>query len=115
MKCRAFQQGQCKRYFQNIIRRLNHISRLRLLKKYLTKLRDKRDIAKPSKSDLNEFVEIIARLKSYYEEILEIKPSLVEYERKKRWEKRKSRLWQILIPIIATVIGILIGMFLSVS
>jgi len=81
----------------------------------ISKLRDKRDIAKPSKSNLNEFVEIFGRLKSYYEEILEIKPSLVEYENKIRNEKRKSRLWQILIPIIATVIGIIIGMFLSVS
>jgi len=83
--------------------------------KEISKLRDIRDIAKPSKSNLNEFVEIFGRLKSYYEEILEIKPSLVEYEKKERQEKRKSRLWQILIPFIATVIGILIGIFLSVS
>lgn len=84
--------------------------------KAISKLRNEKDIGNPNKiDDLNIYTVVVERLKSYHEEILKVKPSLVEYEKKEQQEKRKSLLWQILIPIIATVIGILIGMFLSVS
>lgn len=82
--------------------------------KELSKLRDAKDIGEPNKDDLNKYTEIAEKMASYHEEILKIKPSLLEYENKTRDEKRKSKLWQIIIPVIATVIGIIIGKFLSV-
>lgn len=81
----------------------------------ISKLRSEKDIGKRNENDLNKYIEIVERFKSYYGEILKIKPSLIEYEKKIRDEKRKSRLLQILIPLITAVIGAVIGWFLSIS
>jgi hypothetical protein len=71
----------------------------------VSKLRSEKDIGKNSQNDLDKYTEIVERFKSYYEEILRIKPSLIEYEDK----KRKAILLRILILIIVTVIGALIA------
>ena len=52
--------------------------------------------------------EIIERLKSHLNKILEIKPSLIEYEDRKKKEVRKSKFFEILIYIaIAIVSGVM--------
>jgi hypothetical protein len=70
--------------------------------------------------DLNKYTEIVERFKSYYGEIIKIKPSLIEYEDEKRKklvkdedEKRKNRLLQIIIPSITAIIGAVIGWILT--
>jgi hypothetical protein len=81
----------------------------------ISNLRSEKDIGKRNENDLNKYIEIVERFKSYYREIIKIKPSLIEYEKKTRDKKRKSRLWQIFIPIITAIIGALIGWILSIS
>ena len=75
----------------------------------ISKLRIEKDIGKRNKNDLNKYTEIVERFKSYYGEIIKIKPSLIEYE----GEKRKKRLWQILFPIITAIIGAVICWILT--
>ena len=86
----------------------------------ISKLRIEKDIGKRNENDLNEYTEIVERFKSYYGEIIKIKPSLVEYEDEKRNklvkhedEKRKNRLLQIIIPSITAIIGAVIGWILT--
>jgi hypothetical protein len=81
----------------------------------ISNLRSEKDIGKRNENDLNKYIEIVERFKSYYREIIKIKPSLIEYEKKTRDKKKKSRLWQIFIPIITAIIGALIGWILSIS
>ena len=88
----------------------------------ISKLRIEKDIGKRNENDLNEYTEIVERFKSYYGEIIKIKPSLVEYEDEKRNklvkhedEKRKNRLLQIIIPSITAIVGAVIGWMLSIS
>ena len=71
----------------------------------VSKLRSEKDIGKNSQNDLDKYTEIVGRFKSYYNEILRIKPSLIEYENK----KRKAIMLRITILIIVTVIGALIA------
>lgn len=71
----------------------------------ISKLRSEKDIGKRNENDLNKYIEIVERFKSYYDEILRIKPSLIEYEDK----KRKAIMLRITILIIVTVIGALIA------
>jgi hypothetical protein len=75
----------------------------------ISKLRIEKDLGKRNKNDLNKYTEIVGRFKSYYGEIIKIKPSLIEYE----GEKRKKRLWQILFPIITAIIGAVICWILT--
>jgi len=82
----------------------------------ISKLRIEKDIGKRNENDLNKYTEIVERFKAYYGEIIKIKPSLIEYEDEKRKkvakdedEKRKNRLWQILIPVITAIVGAVIG------
>lgn len=86
----------------------------------ISKLRIEKDIGKRNKNDLNKYTEIVERFKSYYGEIIKIKPSLIEYEDEKRKklvkdedEKRKNRLLQIIIPSITAIIGAVIGWILT--
>ena len=88
----------------------------------ISKLRIEKDIGKRNENDLNKYTEIVERFKSYYGEIIKIKPSLIEYEDEKRKkqakdedEKRKNRLLQIIIPSITAIIGAVIGWMLSIS
>lgn len=88
----------------------------------ISKLRIEKDIGKRNENDLNKYTEIVERFKSYYGEIIKIKPSLIEYEDEKRKklvkdedEKRKNRLLQIIIPSITAIIGAVIGWILSIS
>ena len=71
----------------------------------VSKLRSEKDIGKNSQNDLDKYTEIVERFKSYYEEILRNKPSLIEYENK----KRKAMMLRIMILIIVAVIGALIA------
>jgi len=77
--------------------------------KEISELRIEKDIGKRNENDLNKYTEIVERFKTYYDEIVKIKPSLIEYED----EKRKNRLLQIPIPLITAVIGAVIGWFLT--
>lgn len=86
----------------------------------ISKLRIEKDIGKRNKNDLNKYTEIVERFKSYYGEIIKIKPGLIEYEDEKRKkpakdedEKRKNRLLQIIIPSITAIIGAVIGWILT--
>lgn len=86
----------------------------------ISKLRIEKDIGKRNENDLNKYTEIVERFKSYYGEIIKIKPSLIEYEDEKRKklvkdedEKRKNRLLQIIIPSITAIIGAVIGWILT--
>jgi hypothetical protein len=70
----------------------------------ISKLRSEKVIGKRNyKNDLNKYTEIVERFKSYHEEILQIKPRLVEYENETR--HGRSKLWQIIIGILSTIIG----------
>ena len=77
----------------------------------ISNLRSEKDIGKRNESDLNRYIDIVERFKTYYGGIIKIKPSLIEYED----EKRKNRLLQILIPIITAIIGAVIGWILTIS
>ena len=79
----------------------------------ISKLRIEKDIGKRNENDLNKYTEIVERFKSYYGEIIKINPNLIEYEKKTRDKNKKSRLWQLLIPIITAIIGAVIGWMLS--
>jgi hypothetical protein len=68
-----------------------------------------------NENDLNKYIDIVKRFKSYYRDIIKIKPILIEYEKKIRDKRIKSRLWQIIIPIITAIIGAVIGWVLSIS
>ena len=81
--------------------------------KETAKLRDEKDIAKENNKDFSEYNKVVKKLRTYYEETLKIKPSLIEYENKTKNEQRKSRLWQIIIAILAAVVGGIIVFFLT--
>ena len=80
----------------------------------ISNLRSEKYIGKRNENDLNKFINIVERFKSYYGEIIKIKPNLIEYEKKTRDKNKKSRLWQLLIPIITAIIGAVIGWMLSI-
>ena len=79
----------------------------------ISNLRSEKYIGKRNENDLNKYINIVERFKSYYGEIIKIKPNLIEYEKKTRDKNKKSRLWQLLIPIITAIIGAVIGWMLS--
>jgi hypothetical protein len=58
----------------------------------ISKLRIEKDIGKRNKNDLNKYTEIVERFKSYYGEIIKIKPSLIEYEDEKRKKSQFNRI-----------------------
>jgi hypothetical protein len=80
----------------------------------ISNLRSEKYIGTRNENDLNKYINIVERFKSYYGEIIKIKPNLIEYEKKTRDKNKKSRLWQILIPIITAIIGAVIGWMLSI-
>jgi len=74
----------------------------------ISDIRSKKDIGDPKIGDVIKYAEIIERLKSHLNKILEIKPSLIEYEDRKKKEVRKSKFFEILIYIaIAIVSGVM--------
>jgi len=74
----------------------------------ISDIRSKKDMGDPKIGDVIKYVEIIERLKSHLNKILEIKPSLIEYEERKKKEVKKSKFFEILIYIaIAIVSGVM--------
>ena len=55
----------------------------------ISELRIEKDIDKGNENDLNKYIDIVEKFKSYYVEILKIKPQLVEYEKRIRDGKKK--------------------------
>ena len=80
----------------------------------ISNLRSEKYIGTRNENDLNKYIDIVERFKSYYGEIIKIKPNLIECEKKTRDKNKKSRLWQLLIPIITAIIGAVIGWMLSI-
>jgi len=70
-------------------------------------LRANRD--NPRINDLSKYNKIIERLKSHLDKILEIKPSLIYYEERKKKEVRKSKFLEILIYIAIAIVSGVIG------
>jgi len=74
----------------------------------ISDIRSKKDMGDPKIGDVIKYVEIIERLKSHLNKILEIKPSLIAYEERKKKEVKKSKFFEILIYIaIAIVSGVM--------
>ncbi|MGB2728173.1 MAG: hypothetical protein WBD09_06820 [Halobacteriota archaeon] len=75
----------------------------------ISNLRANKDIGDPNTDDLQKYVEIIETIKSLLDKILEIKPSLIDYEVKKKKEVRKSKFLEILIYIAIAIVSGVIG------
>ena len=74
----------------------------------MSDFRSRKYISCPKIDDVIKYAEIIERLKSHLNKILEIKPSLIEYEERKKKEVKKSKFFEILIYIaIAIVSGVM--------
>ena len=75
----------------------------------ISNLRANKDIADPNIDDLQKYVEIIERMKTYLDKIVEIKPSLIDYEERKKKEVRQSKFLEILIYIAIAIVSGVIG------
>lgn len=74
----------------------------------MSDFRSRKYISCPKIDDVIKYAEIIERLKSHLNKILEIKPSLIAYEERKKKEVKKSKFFEILIYIaIAIVSGVM--------
>jgi len=74
----------------------------------MSDFRSRKYISCPKIDDVIKYAEIIERLKSHLNKILEIKPSLIAYEERKKKEVKKSKFFEILVYIaIAIVSGVM--------
>jgi len=74
----------------------------------MSDFRSRKYISCPKIDDVIKYAEIIERLKSHLNKILEVKPSLIAYEERKKKEVKKSKFFEILIYIaIAIVSGVM--------
>ena len=74
----------------------------------MSDFRSRKYISCPKIDDVIKYAEIIERLKSHLNKILEVKPSLIAYEERKKKEVKKSKFFEILVYIaIAIVSGVM--------
>lgn len=81
----------------------------------IAKLRAGKDVGDANVKDFEKYIEIVENFKSYFDKILKIKPSLIEYDQKTEKEKKKERVWQILIGVIIAIMGAIVGVILTIS
>ncbi len=80
----------------------------------ISKLRSGKDVAghdahSNSFNNFEQYVAIIGKLRDYLDKVLNIKPSLIEYDEERKKSEQKSRLFSLLKVIIGTIIGTIIG------
>lgn len=78
----------------------------------ISDFRSRKDMGDPKIDDVTKYAEIIDRLKSHLDKTLEIRPSLIEYEERKKKEARKSKILEILIYIAIAIVSGVIGAIL---
>ncbi|RJS84567.1 hypothetical protein CW713_02390 [Methanophagales archaeon] len=75
----------------------------------ISDFRYRKDMGDPKIDDVKKYAEIIDRIKSYLDKTLEIRPSLIAYEERKKKEVRKSKFLEILIYIAIAIVSGVIG------
>jgi len=75
----------------------------------IAKIRANKDVVSICYDDIEEYSNLIERLKEYHRLILKQKPGLIEYEGKQKSDKNKDKIFQILLILF----GCLLGIFLS--
>lgn len=81
----------------------------------IAKLREKKDVGSPMENlkDMNKYLEMINRLKNYYEKIIHVKPSLIEIEAKENKHKQRELRNNVIINLIIALISVAIGVLLT--
>jgi hypothetical protein len=83
----------------------------RIIRNDVTRLRSEKDVAGNSEANLQQFIEIVAHFKKYFDQLELGMPALHEYDQLNKRRKRKDIIWQVIVGIILVVIGWLLGHF----
>jgi hypothetical protein len=93
-------------YFKDIKPNLEGI-----IRNDVSRLRNEKDVAGDTESNLQQFIEVVAKLKHYFDKVELAMPSLREYDKRNKRRNRMNIVWQVAVGIILVVIGWLLGHF----
>ena len=86
---------------------------LESINELIAKKRLEKDVGNPNIENFVEYVKIVEKIHSYYDEVLKKKSSLIEYENKLKKKERRNLIRMILVGIFLVIVSVIIGYFVG--
>ena len=95
------------RYYEQIVPDIESLS------SRIPDIREHKDIGNPNLDDIKSYVKLIEKVKSHISDINTMLPVLIEYDKEKQKNKNKEYTVYLIIGIVCTLLGLILGLYLQ--